>query len=74
MAVRTGVLVGGARGSHVLRDVFAAAGVEIGGNRPFDLRVHDDRFYDRVLSQGALGFGESYMDGWWGGTASTSTR
>ncbi|MBU3942514.1 cyclopropane fatty acyl phospholipid synthase [Patescibacteria group bacterium] len=29
------------------------------------LQVHDERFYKRVLTEGSLGLGESYMDGWW---------
>ena len=41
------------------------ADVVIGGNRPWDVQVHDERLYGRVLSQGTLGLGESYMDGWW---------
>ncbi len=43
----------------------AAADIGINRGRPWDLIVHDDRFYARVVSQGALGLGESYMDGWW---------
>jgi cyclopropane-fatty-acyl-phospholipid synthase len=42
-----------------------AADIEIDGGDPWDLRVHDERFYARVLSDGTLGAGESYMDGWW---------
>jgi hypothetical protein len=30
-----------------------------------DIRVHDTRFFKRVLQQGSLGLGESYMEGWW---------
>lgn len=41
------------------------AGIEINGSRPFDIQVHDERLYKRVFSQGELGLGESYMDGWW---------
>jgi cyclopropane-fatty-acyl-phospholipid synthase len=41
------------------------ADVRIAGGRPWDLVVHDERVFDRVLAQGSLGFGESYMDGWW---------
>src|SRR3989338_11660938 len=26
---------------------------------------HNEKFYSRVLGKGALGLGESYMDGWW---------
>ena len=29
------------------------------------IRIHDDRFFGRVLSGGNLGLGESYMDGDW---------
>ncbi|GLQ12294.1 cyclopropane-fatty-acyl-phospholipid synthase [Devosia yakushimensis] len=39
--------------------------VEIGGERPWDVQVHNESLYGRVLSQGTLGLGESYMDGWW---------
>ena len=35
------------------------------GARPWDIRVRDSRFYRRVLMQGSLGLGESWMDGWW---------
>jgi len=41
------------------------AGIEINGSNPWDIQVHDDRFYSRILSEGSLGLGESYMDGWW---------
>lgn len=46
-------------------NILAAADVKINGPDPWDLQVHDDRFYKRVLSEGTLGLGESYMDGWW---------
>lgn len=39
--------------------------IRIDGDRPWDVRVRDDRFYRRVLAEGNLGLGESYMDGWW---------
>jgi cyclopropane-fatty-acyl-phospholipid synthase len=45
----------------LLRD----ADIEVGGGRPRDLRVLDDRFYARVRVGGSLGAGEAYMDGWW---------
>ena len=48
-----------------LQALLAPAGVRIDGDRDFDLQVHDDRFFARVLAQGSLGLGESYMDGWW---------
>lgn len=39
--------------------------VEIAGVRPWDIRVHDERFFSRVVADGSLGFGESYMERWW---------
>lgn len=41
------------------------AGIRINGNNPWDIQVHDERLYARVLQQGSLGLGESYMDKWW---------
>jgi len=40
------------------------AGIELGGSRPWDVTVTDDRIWGRVMSHGTLGFGEAYMDGW----------
>ncbi len=44
---------------------FARAGVEIGGAREWDLHVHDQRLFRRVLARGMMGLGDSYVDGWW---------
>ena len=33
--------------------------------RPWDIQIRNDDFYERVLTKGSLGLGESYMDGWW---------
>jgi len=46
-------------------DLLAAADVRIDGARPWDIRVRDPRFYRRALAGGAIGLGESFMDGWW---------
>lgn len=45
--------------------ILAPADIRIGGDRPWDLQVHDERLYGRLLADGTLGAGESYMDGWW---------
>ena len=45
--------------------VFDIAGIQLNGDRPWDIRVHDDRFFSRVVAHGNLGAGEAYMDGWW---------
>jgi cyclopropane-fatty-acyl-phospholipid synthase len=49
----------------LLEEIFAEADIHLDGRRPWDIRVHDERFYARVLSAATLGLGESYMDGWW---------
>ncbi|WP_408953383.1 cyclopropane fatty acyl phospholipid synthase [Lysobacter sp. Hz 25] len=41
------------------------ADVRVGGQRPWDIHVEDEAFYSRVMAQGSLGLGESYMDGMW---------
>ncbi|MET0814161.1 MAG: cyclopropane fatty acyl phospholipid synthase [Pseudoxanthomonas sp.] len=46
-------------------ELLEEADVRIGGEREWDLQVRDPHFYPRVLGQGSLGLGESYMDGWW---------
>lgn len=48
-----------------VENTLQVADVRINSGRPWDLVIHDDRFYTKVVSQGALGLGESYMDGWW---------
>jgi hypothetical protein len=50
-------------------EILALAGVCLNGREPWDLQVYDPRFYRRVLAQGSLGIGESYMDGWWDAAA-----
>lgn len=40
-------------------------GITINGNKPGDIQVHQKDFYSRILHQGDLGLGESYMEGWW---------
>ena len=48
-----------------LSDILSTAGININGSDPWDLQIHNENFYKRVLSEGTLGLGESYMDGWW---------
>ncbi len=48
-----------------VRKIFDPSGVQINGNRTWDIQIHNPNFYKRVLSGGSLALGESYMDGWW---------
>ncbi len=50
---------------RVLVELLEQADVCFNGDRPWDIQVRDDAFYKRVLTSGALGLGEGYMDGLW---------
>lgn len=39
--------------------------IAFNGNNPWDIRVYNANLYERILTQGSLGLGETYMDGWW---------
>ncbi len=47
------------------RDLLAKADIEINGNRPWDIEVHDPNLYARVIAEGTIGLGEGYMDRQW---------
>ena len=49
----------------VIESLIQPAGIQINGPNPWDIKVYDNRFYQRLLAQESLGLGESYMDGWW---------
>jgi cyclopropane-fatty-acyl-phospholipid synthase len=57
--------VSSSRERRYLAELLAEADVALDGVRPWDLMVHDERMARRVLAQGSIGAGESYMDGWW---------
>jgi cyclopropane-fatty-acyl-phospholipid synthase len=48
-----------------VEEILGLAGVEINGSNPWDIRIHNDKFYKKVITEGELGMGESYMDNWW---------
>ena len=48
-----------------IRTLAEKADIRIGGDRPWDIQVHNGQLYARVLKHGTLGLGEAYMDGWW---------
>src|ERR1700733_14607919 len=53
------------RAQDLFVDLLARADVQVGGSRPWDLQVHDERVWTRLLRDGTLGAGEAYVDGWW---------
>ena len=46
-------------------EILSAAGIPLNSPEPWSIRVHNEKLWDRVISQKQLGFAESYMDGWW---------
>ena len=50
---------------NFISSILSSAGVEINGQGDADIQIHHPDFYKQVIRDGTLGFGESYMDGWW---------
>ncbi len=48
-----------------IESLLAAGDIRIEGNRPWDVRISNDRIYERIVADGMLGVGEGYMEGWW---------
>jgi len=55
----------GKKYKQLVEKLLGLAGIQINGDRPSDIQIHDERFYKRVISEVEIGMGESYMDGWW---------
>lgn len=53
------------REKQIIESLFNGTGIRINGTNPSDPQVHNENFYRRILRQGSLGLGESYMDGSW---------
>lgn len=50
---------------YIISDILASAKVTIDGENDYDIKVHNEEFYDRLLREGSLGLGETYMEKWW---------
>jgi len=58
----------GIQDSHwyrICNELLQSVDIQVNGSRPFDIKVKNPNFFKRVLQEGSLGLGESYMDGWW---------
>ena len=51
--------------SRIVSELLGRAGITINGSSPSDPQIKHPDFFTRVLQEGSLGLGESYMDGWW---------
>ena len=49
----------------IIKSLLESAGVTINGVEDYDIQVHNEDLYSRILFQGSLAIGETYMDGWW---------
>ena len=49
----------------IIQNLLDPIDVKINGDRPWDIQIHNPNFYSRILANGSLALGESYMDGWW---------
>ena len=50
---------------NAIQTLLTGSGVQLDGSHPWDIRVRDPVFAERVLASGSLGVGESYMDAQW---------
>lgn len=48
-----------------VQEYLSKADIRLDGDREMDILVHNEAFYPRLLEQGSLALGESYMEGWW---------
>lgn len=51
--------------AKMVEQLLSKTGVRVNGPNPWDIRVRNERLYTRLLKDGSLGLGESYMEGWW---------
>ncbi|MGB5248226.1 MAG: cyclopropane fatty acyl phospholipid synthase [Gammaproteobacteria bacterium] len=51
-------------GKALMKNLLHGTDVELDGDRPWDIKVHNPRFYRRAM-RGSLGIGASYIDGDW---------
>jgi cyclopropane-fatty-acyl-phospholipid synthase len=53
------------KAKNSIKALLAKAGIEINGKKDWDIQVHNESLFQRVIAEGSIGLGESYMDGWW---------
>ncbi len=63
LALAHAVRTSGAR--KFLEEALARVDIRLDGGRPWDVQLHDERALRRIIIDGSLGLGESYVDGWW---------
>ena len=49
----------------LIKSVLSEIDIQINGDRPWDMQIYNEKLYSRIISQGSLGLGEAYVEGWW---------
>jgi len=49
----------------IIEELLAPTDIQINGDRPWDIQVHNTDLYQRVINEWSLGLGEAYLEGWW---------
>lgn len=49
----------------IIEEILAGTSIVFNGSKSFDPQIPAEEFYKRILQQGSVGLGESYMEGWW---------
>lgn len=50
---------------EIIQTILQPAGIVLDGDNPWDIRIKNEQFFQRVFSDGSVGLGESFMSGWW---------
>ncbi len=53
------------KAQQYVSDLLSNSGVRINGQNPWDIRVNNELFYEKILTEGSLGLGEAYIEKWW---------
>lgn len=53
------------RNKNIITPILEHAGITLNGSNPYDIQIENPKTYERIVKQGSIGLGESYMDGWW---------
>ena len=48
-----------------IETLLGKADIRVNSDRAWDIQVHNPDLFGRIIGQGSLGLGESYMEGWW---------
>lgn len=49
----------------IIQELLQSAGITVDGEHPWDIVVHDEKLYKRLLSNPELALGQTYMEGLW---------